>query len=56
VAEQVTSKRDMAKVQAQFNAWAAETGLAYTVLSRICALSIEENRPAEELGHRGRED
>ena len=56
VAEQVTSKRDMAKVQAQFNAWADETGLSYTVLSRICALSIGENHTAEELGRRAHED
>jgi 3-methyladenine DNA glycosylase Tag len=43
VAEAITSKRDLAKVQAQFNAWAAETGLPYTHLSRICAMSIGEN-------------
>jgi len=40
VAEEVKSKGDLAKVQAQFNAWAKETGLPYTHLSRICALSI----------------
>jgi len=38
-----TSKRDLAKVQAQFNAWAEETGLPYVQLSRICAMSIGEN-------------
>jgi 3-methyladenine DNA glycosylase Tag len=38
------SKSDLAKVQAQFNAWAEETGLPYVHLSRICALSIGENR------------
>src|SRR5438034_3168653 len=43
VAETVTSKRDLAKVQAQFNAWAEETGLPYVQLSRICAMSIGEN-------------
>ncbi len=43
IAETVTSKRDLAKVQAQFNAWAAETGLPYAHLSRICAMSIGEN-------------
>ena len=43
VAETITSKRDLAKVQAQFNAWAAETGLPYTQISRICAMSIGEN-------------
>jgi len=44
IAEEVKSKGDLAKVQAQFNAWAKETGLSYTHLSRICALSISENR------------
>ncbi|MDO8396355.1 MAG: DNA-3-methyladenine glycosylase I [Bradyrhizobium sp.] len=49
VAETVTSKRDLAKVQAQFNAWAEETGLPYTHLSRICALSVGENYSSETL-------
>jgi len=44
IAEQVTSKGDLAKVQAQFNAWAEETGLPYVHLSRICAMSIGENQ------------
>jgi len=43
IAEEVKSKGDLAKVQAQFNAWAEETGLAYVHLSRICAMSIGEN-------------
>jgi len=43
VAEAITSKRDLAKVQAQFNAWAEETGLPYVHLSRICAMSVGEN-------------
>ncbi len=43
VGEEVKSKRDLAAVQARFNAWAAETGLPYVHLSRICALSIGEN-------------
>jgi 3-methyladenine DNA glycosylase Tag len=46
IAEEVKSKGDLAKVQAQFNAWAEETGLPYTHLSRICALSVGENRAA----------
>ena len=49
IAETVTSKRDLAKVQAQFNAWAEESGLAYVQISRICALSIGENYAAEKL-------
>jgi 3-methyladenine DNA glycosylase Tag len=43
IAEEVKSKRDLAKVQAQFNAWATETGLPYVHLSRICAMSIGGN-------------
>src|ERR1700741_4434656 len=43
IAEEVKSKGDLAKVQAQFNAWAAETGLPYVQRSRICAMSIGEN-------------
>jgi 3-methyladenine DNA glycosylase Tag len=44
IAEEVKSKGDLAKVQAAFNAWASETGLPYVQLSRICALSVGENR------------
>jgi 3-methyladenine DNA glycosylase Tag len=46
IAEEVKSKGDLAKVQAQFNAWATETGLPYLHLSRICAMSIGENHAA----------
>ncbi len=49
VADPPTSKRDRARIQQQFNAWAAETKLPYTHLSRICAMSIGENYPAERL-------
>jgi 3-methyladenine DNA glycosylase Tag len=44
IAAEIKSKGDLAKVQAQFNAWAEETGLPYVRLSRICAMSIGENR------------
>jgi 3-methyladenine DNA glycosylase Tag len=54
VAEEVKSKKDLAKVQAQFNAWAAETGLSYTHISRICAMSAGENYDARELENRRR--
>jgi 3-methyladenine DNA glycosylase Tag len=47
IAETVTSKRDLAKVQTQFNAWAEETGLPLVQISRICAMSIGENYAAE---------
>jgi hypothetical protein len=50
IAPEVKSKGDMAKVQAQFNAWAAETGLPIAQLSRICAMSIGENSMARESG------
>jgi 3-methyladenine DNA glycosylase Tag len=51
VAEVITSKRDLAKVQAQFNAWHEETGLPFVHLSRICAMSIGENYDADKLLH-----
>ncbi len=46
IAEEVKSKSDLAKVQAQFNAWAVDTGLPYVHLSRICAMSIGDNHTA----------
>jgi 3-methyladenine DNA glycosylase Tag len=49
VAPNPTSKRDRAKMQEQFNIWAAETGLPYMHLSRICAMSIGENYAPERL-------
>jgi 3-methyladenine DNA glycosylase Tag len=49
IAENPTSKRDLRKIQDQFNAWAAETGLPMTHLSRICAMSIGENHDAAEI-------
>ena len=54
IAEEVKSKTDLLKVQAQFNAWAEETGLPYVHLSRICAMSIGENYQANELVRRTR--
>jgi 3-methyladenine DNA glycosylase Tag len=56
VADRVSSKRDLARVQAQFNAWAEETGLPVVQLSRICALSIGENYPPSALASMGDED
>ena len=49
IGEDVKSKRDLAAVQAQFNAWAAETGLPYAHLSQICAMSIGENYEPSRL-------
>ena len=51
IAEAPSSKKDLARIQAQFNEWAEETGLPYTHLSRICAMSIGENYPVERLQH-----
>jgi len=57
VAETISSRRDLAKVQAQFNAWAAETRLPYVQLSRICAMSIGENYDVARLaGFAGAEE
>lgn len=44
VAENPTSKKDRAAIQAQINGWAAQTGLSRSHISRILALSIGENR------------
>ena len=46
IAAAPTSKRDLAKIQEQFNAWAKETALPYRRLSLICAMSIGENYEA----------
>jgi 3-methyladenine DNA glycosylase Tag len=53
IAEKPSAKKDMRKIQDQFNAWARETGLPYAHLSRICAMSIGENYDAETLRGRG---
>jgi 3-methyladenine DNA glycosylase Tag len=50
IAEAPTSKRDLTKVQEQFNAWAKETGLPYRHLSLICAMSIGENYQGDRYG------
>jgi 3-methyladenine DNA glycosylase Tag len=49
IAPEPKSKRDLEKIQAQFNVWAKETKLPYTHLSRICALSVGENYSVEKL-------
>ncbi len=46
IAAEPKSKGDLQRVQAQFNAWAEETGLPYLHLSRICAYSTGENHGA----------
>jgi 3-methyladenine DNA glycosylase Tag len=52
IAENPSSKKDFRKIQEQFNAWAEETGLPLTHLSRICAMSIGENYDAATLSRR----
>ncbi len=52
ISEKATSKRDLAAAQAAFSAWAKQTGLSYTQLSRICAMSIGENYDAETISQR----
>jgi 3-methyladenine DNA glycosylase Tag len=57
IAPEPKSKGDLAKIQAQFNEWAKETGLAYADLSRIAAMSIGENHmPGGYVGLGGEED
>ena len=54
IAAAPTSKRDLASIQEQFNAWAKETGLPYRHLSLICAMSIGENYEGDRYsGDRG---
>lgn len=43
LSEAPSSRRELGLVQAQMNAWAAETGLPLTHLSRICAMSVGPN-------------
>jgi 3-methyladenine DNA glycosylase Tag len=56
IAEEPTSKKDLKKIQDQFNAWADESGLPLTQLSRICAMSIGENYDAATLHSRAHGD
>jgi 3-methyladenine DNA glycosylase Tag len=53
IAESPTSKRDLRQIQDQFNAWAKESGLPLTHISRICAMSIGQNYDVETLRTRG---
>lgn len=49
IAEGATSKKDLAKVQAQINEWAKQTKLPRAHISRILSMSIGTNHPADEL-------
>ena len=55
IAPEPKSKGDLAKIQAQFNAWAKESGLPYAHMSGICAMSIGENHTPSYLRERGGE-
>jgi 3-methyladenine DNA glycosylase Tag len=55
IAETPTSKKDLRKIQDQFNAWHTQTGLSILHLSRICAMSIGQNYDADTLRRRGGE-
>jgi len=52
IPENPSSRKDLRKIQDQFNAWARETELPLTHLSRICAMSIGENYDAATLHSR----
>lgn len=52
IAETPTSKKDLKKIQDQFNVWAKETALPLTHISRICAMSVGENHDAATLRSR----
>jgi 3-methyladenine DNA glycosylase Tag len=52
ISENPSSKKDLRKIQEQFNAWVAETGLPLTHLSRICAMSVGENYDPAQLHRR----
>ena len=49
ISDKGTSKKDLKLAQQQINAWAQESGLPLTHISRICSLSIGENHPAKRL-------
>jgi 3-methyladenine DNA glycosylase Tag len=49
IAEDPKGKGDMAKVQAQFNVWASESGLSRLHLSRLCAMSAGPNYEPEQI-------
>lgn len=52
IADAPGSKKDLAKVQARINEWAAETGLPRAHISRVLAMSTGENRTPEEIRRR----
>jgi hypothetical protein len=49
ISEKAASRRDLMAAQAAFTSWARTTGLPYTHLSRICAMSIGDNYDADTI-------
>jgi len=47
IADNPTSRRDLAQIQQIFNVWHQQTGLPYSHLSRIAGFSVGENHPVE---------
>lgn len=43
LSQTAASKKDLRKIQDQFNAWAKESGLPYMHVSRVCAMSVGQN-------------
>lgn len=58
LSEKASTKKDVRNAQAAFAGWRKETGLSFTQLSRICAMSTGENMDAATLAARtgGTED
>lgn len=54
VADAPTSKKDLLQIQERLNEWAGNTGLSYTHLSRILAMSAGDNYDLETLQNRTR--
>jgi 3-methyladenine DNA glycosylase Tag len=49
ISENPSSKKDLAAIQEQINAWAKESGLPRAHISRILSMSIGVNRTPDEL-------
>ncbi len=56
LSEKASTKKDLRNAQAAFAAWRKETGLSFTQLSRICAMSTGENMDPAILAARGMSD
>ena len=52
MSEKASTKKDLRNAQAAFAGWRKETGLGFTQLSRICAMSTGENMEAAALAAR----